>query len=67
MQNLITDFWYGDAMADCDGIDCFFRIVIVFTVATFTKTAGPLGTLRRARCRQYRPRGSRLTESSREA
>lgn len=24
MQNIITDFWYGDAMAGCDGIDCFF-------------------------------------------
>lgn len=24
MKNLITDFWYGDTMADCDKIDCFF-------------------------------------------
>lgn len=24
MKNLITGFWYGDTMSDCDGIDCFF-------------------------------------------
>lgn len=24
MKNLITDFWYGDTMSDCDRIDCFF-------------------------------------------